>query len=323
VSVAARLDPGVANFRSPSGITHIEKEVSMFPSETGHPAAELEYQVFTVTRPGLNPDVPAGYESLMWVSNSATLIYGERDAVLVDTFLTLDQSLQLADQVEASGKNLTYIYITHGHGDHYFGISTLKDRFPNARAVALASVVDRIHQRLAGDIQLFSRVGQLPDDTCVPESLDGGLFELEGHALTPIEIGYTDVADSTSLHVPSIGLVAAGDVVYNGIHPYLSETTGQSRVEWSEALATLDALEPQAVVAGHKVPDHDDDPRNIAETRQYLRDFILLDETTDTARELFDAMIELYPDRANPGSLLGGANAAKREAEKGSPSADG
>jgi hypothetical protein len=30
-------------------------------------------------------------------------------------------------------------------------------------------------------------------------------------------------------------------------------------------------------------------------------------------------MIELYPDRVNPGSFWGGANAAKREAENGSP----
>jgi hypothetical protein len=68
------------------------------------------------------------------------------------------------------------------------------------------------------------------------------------------------------------------------------------------------------VVAGHKIPENDDDPQNIAATRQYLRDFIRLDQETDTPRALFDAMIELHPDRANPGSLWGGANAAKREA---------
>jgi len=52
----------------------------------------LRYKVFTATRPGLNRDLPPGKESLMWVANSATLIYGERDAVLVDSFLTVDQS---------------------------------------------------------------------------------------------------------------------------------------------------------------------------------------------------------------------------------------
>ena len=57
----------------------------------------------------------------------------------------------------------------------------------------------------------------------------------------------------------------------------------------------LEALKPQAVVAGHKVPENDDDPRIIAETRQYLRDFDRLDAATTTARELYDAMLESIP----------------------------
>ena len=82
----------------------------------------LAYKVFTVTRPGLNRDVPPGKESLQWVANSATLIHGERDAVLVDTFLTVEQSSGLADAIAASGKTLKAIYVTHAHGDHFFGI---------------------------------------------------------------------------------------------------------------------------------------------------------------------------------------------------------
>src|SRR6187200_1603239 len=96
----------------------------------------LQYRVFTARRPGLSRDLPDGYESLAWVANSATLIYGERDAVLVDTLLTIEQNVKLADQLAAAGKNLTAIYVTHGHGDHFFGISTLQERFPNVRAVA-------------------------------------------------------------------------------------------------------------------------------------------------------------------------------------------
>jgi glyoxylase-like metal-dependent hydrolase (beta-lactamase superfamily II) len=94
----------------------------------------LDHRVFTVTRPGLGRNLQPGYEPLMWVANSATLIYGEHDAVLVDTFLTNDQNAELVDRVAATGKNLSHIYITHGHGDHFFGIHALKERFPNARA---------------------------------------------------------------------------------------------------------------------------------------------------------------------------------------------
>jgi glyoxylase-like metal-dependent hydrolase (beta-lactamase superfamily II) len=114
------------------------------------------------------------------------------------------------------------------------------------------------------------------------------------------DTGFTDTADSTSLHVPSIGLIAAGDVVYNGIHPYLGESGAQKLLQWIDALDKLDSLNPRAVVAGHKVPDNDDDPKAITQTRNYLRDFVRLDQVTATPRQLFDAMIELYPDRANP-----------------------
>jgi len=135
---------------------------------------------------------------------------------------------------------------------------------------------------------------------------------LEGHKLVAINAGRTDTAHSTCLHVPSIGLIVGGDVVYNGIHPYLGETDTQSRTEWISTLDKLETLNPKAVIAGHKVPENDDNPRIIAETRQYLRDFNRLNTATKTARELYDAMLEIYPDRVNPGSLWGAANAAKK-----------
>src|SRR5436305_12264381 len=104
----------------------------------------LRYRVFTVARRCLNRDVPPGKASLMWVANSSTLIYGGQDAVLVDTFLTVEQSNGLADAIVASGKTLKAIYVTHAHGDHFFGIKVLQDRFPSAKALATPAVVARM-----------------------------------------------------------------------------------------------------------------------------------------------------------------------------------
>jgi len=278
----------------------------------------LKWDVLTSKRPGLSRDLPPGKEDLMWVSNSSTLIYGERNAILVDTFLTIDQSRVLLDWVIASGKNLTAIYLTHGHGDHVFGVGSILEHFPEARAVATPEVVAAIRAQVSPtSLEEFWRKlfpGQIPERLPVADPLSGNELELEGHKLVAVNTGRTDTAQSTCLHVPSIGLLVGGDVVYNGIHPYLAETTTESRQEWIAALDRLESLNPQAVIAGHKIPENEDDPRIIAETRQYLRDFNRLDETTTTVRELYDAMLELYPDRANPGSLWGGAKAAKQQA---------
>jgi glyoxylase-like metal-dependent hydrolase (beta-lactamase superfamily II) len=277
---------------------------------------DLHWKVLAVRRPGLSRDLPAGKEELMWVANSSTLIYGERDAVLVDTFLTTEQSRTLLDWVVASGKNLTQIYVAHGHGDHFFGLASLLERFPHARAVAMPDIVRAMHEHLSpASVENFWRrlfPGQIPDRLLAAEPLANHELDLEGHKLVAVNTGRTDTARSTCLYIPSIGLIVAGDAVYNGIHPYLGETDTQSRLEWISTLDKLEALEPKTVVAGHKVPENDDDPRIIAETRQYLGDFDRLNGRTTTARELYDAMLEIYPDRANPGSLWSAANIAKK-----------
>jgi hypothetical protein len=78
----------------------------------------------------------------------------------------------------------------------------------------------------------------------------GKVIDLEGHDLVVVEVGHSDTDDTTCLHVPSIGLVVAGDVAYNDVHLYLAESNAHTRREWIAALDTIEALHPQAVQAG-------------------------------------------------------------------------
>jgi glyoxylase-like metal-dependent hydrolase (beta-lactamase superfamily II) len=114
-------------------------------------------------------------------------------------------------------------------------------------------------------------------------------------------VGHTDTDYTTCLHVPSVGLVVAGDVAYNDVHLYLAQSNAQTRCEWIAALDKIESLNPRAVIAGHKQSGNDDNSKIIEETRQYTRDFDRVAGTTTTARGLYDKMLELYPDRVNPG----------------------
>jgi glyoxylase-like metal-dependent hydrolase (beta-lactamase superfamily II) len=278
-------------------------------------ASKLKWKLLTKKRGSSTQGIPAGKEHLAWVTNTVTLISGERDAILVDTFLSAQQSRELLDWVLESGENLVTVYVTHAHGDHFFGLKLLLDRFPNAKAVATAPVVASIQNQIKPD---FMRSfweprfpGQLPSQLIAPEVLDGDAFYLEGEALKVVELGHTDTSHSTALHVPSIGLVISGDCVYNDTHLYLAECDAKARDEWLQALDRIESLHAKAVVAGHGVLDPDSSPRHIDETRRYLRDFNACVATTSTALELYERMLALHPNRVNPGSLWAAAKVAK------------
>ncbi len=277
----------------------------------------LRWDVFvTPGIPVVTRDKPPGVSETLFQATASTLIYGVRDAVLVDAFMTVKQANALADWVAARGKNLTTVYITHGHGDHWFGLGTLLERFPNAKAVAMPNAVKVMRQNASPEalegVWKAAFPGQIPDRLVIAEELKGNVIDLEGHALVAVELGHTDTDYTTCLHVPSIGLVVAGDAAYNDVHLYLVESNAQTRREWIDALDKIEALNPRAVVASHKRPENEDDPRIIEQTRQYIRDFDRLAETTKTSQELYDKMLELHPNRVNPGwALWSSARAVK------------
>jgi glyoxylase-like metal-dependent hydrolase (beta-lactamase superfamily II) len=236
---------------------------------------------------------------------SSTLIYGERDAVLADPSWTVAQTEALGDWIERSGKRLACIYITHGHGDHWFGTAQLLERFPAATVYATQGTIRKMHQQ--ADSRPDSWDKDFPDligDTPVlaqPVPAEG--LDLEGNRLRAIEVGHTDTDDTTVLHVPSTGLVVAGDVAYNGVHLMLKEIGDADLQSWLAALDQVAALHPAAVVADHKNKDLPDDPVILDQTRQYLLDAQRLLGHRPSPREYFDQMAGKYPDRLNQAPL--------------------
>ena len=91
---------------------------------------ELGYDVFLVpAQPFVEPEAPRPGDPPSW-------------SPPVDALLTADQAERLGEWIAASGKRLTAIYLTRGHGDHFLGLPILLRRFPQARAIATRGTVD-------------------------------------------------------------------------------------------------------------------------------------------------------------------------------------
>jgi glyoxylase-like metal-dependent hydrolase (beta-lactamase superfamily II) len=260
-------------------------------------------------------DLAPGEKARYWSPISATLISGERDAVLVDALLTVGQADNLVEWIAAHDRNLAAVYITHGHGDHWFGLGAVLDRFPHARAFALPAAIEQM--RVGSTPEFLASFwtprfdGKIPRELVFPEPLEGTTIDLEGHELVVVDLGHTDTDQTSCLHVPDIGLVVAGDAVYNDVHLYLAESGPPGRRDWIAALDTIESLHPRSVIAGHQRAGRHGGPELIAETRQYIRDFDRIAETTATAQELYDQVLALYPDRINPDALRLSAQAVK------------
>jgi glyoxylase-like metal-dependent hydrolase (beta-lactamase superfamily II) len=276
----------------------------------------LQWEVFVSTQiPVVTSDLPPGASEMKWSPISSTLISGERDAVLVDTAITVDQNQKLVDWIAHSGKNLTAIYATHGHGDHFFGVNTIQKKFPKARFVATSEVIAVMRKQASVPvIELYWKPrfpGQIDSTLLIADELKDRVLELEGKQLISVPLGHTDTDSTTCLHVPSIGLAVCGDALYNDVHLHLGESNAEGRNEWIAALDTIESLKPVAAIAGHKRLGALDTPDNIEATRKYIRDFERVALHTKTVLELYDEMLAIYPERVNPAVLWYSAQAVK------------
>ena len=262
-----------------------------------NPAGNLTYDVFVNDPPPQDGVLPNG-EPKRFSPMASTLIYGGEDAVLTDPGMTEDQARMLGHWVAAKGRNVTDIFITHGHGDHWFAAGLLAERF-GARVVATAGTLAQMRGSVATRPLLWDKLyaGLIPPSPVTAVTVPDNRFTLEGHDLVMVDVGHGDADDNSVLHVPDLGLVIAGDVIYNGVHMYLGQSAVGGFGPWRDAIDKVESLGARHIVCGHQNSQLDDDAkRTIAETRQYLDDADELLRTENTAVGYFNAKIARYPD---------------------------
>ncbi len=241
-----------------------------------------------------------------WSPLSHTLIHGGGEALLTDPPITVGQADELIAWVKNHQVPLKYIYITHGHADHWLTTNHLVAAFPDVQVLTSQRILDRI-------------AGETPDGAVpglwstlfgeavptAPVNVNGEPFptdglRLGGEELFAHEVGHSDTDDTSILHVPSLDLMVAGDVIYNNVHQYVAEARDGGLEAWHRAIDQVDALHPTAVIAGHKDATRPDAASDIDKTRGYLDKAAEIIARSSDRAGFYAAVREAYPGRVNP-----------------------
>lgn len=274
--------------------------------------AELRCSVYIAPpTPAIRP--PPATSTGPWSSISCTLVYSAEEAVLIDTPITVQQTKDLIKWIDhiAPNRKLSYIYITHGHGDHFFGLPLLIQRFPEAVPVATYATVKHMEQQVQepyfSETWEYRFPGQIHKPFMLARPLSQSLkFRLQDRwDFQAIDCGHSDTYDSSILWVPDLKLAVCGDVVYGQVHQMLFEAnTKAKRQEWIRAIEKIEALKPSYVVPGHRQAEEIDGIWHLASTKKYIEDFEnIVQGNPKDVKEVVMKMMDLYPDRFNPNAL--------------------
>ncbi|KAH8809195.1 beta-lactamase-like protein [Xylogone sp. PMI_703] len=261
------------------------------------------------------PPAPVVYQNtsgLTFSPTAFTLIHSKNEAVLVDSPVAVWQGEALADWITKTipKKKLTAVYITHGHGDHFYSASVIQERFPGVQVLVNRDVYQ--HMLAQYDPSFFNLVwgslypGQI-NNTVYPVRFlpPNGTFSLEGHTLQSIEVGQGDTYNSTVLYVPDVDLVVGGDMIFGRCHQFLAEdVTSELITLWGRSLDRIAALNPKVVIPSHMQPQDGYAPSHIRETKNYIFVWDSMRARARSWQELADSMSNIFPDRIGEFILL-------------------
>jgi glyoxylase-like metal-dependent hydrolase (beta-lactamase superfamily II) len=192
--------------------------------------------------------------SYLGFNSNSTLIYGEKDAILVDASQLLSDTHRMVSQIIPMRKNLTHIYVSHFHPDHHFGLEVLHFAFPKAKIVALPTAVKDIVFTSTDKVDMWAidRFGpDIPTRTTIPMPLHEPRLELEGEELLLYDDWEGDSIDNSVVWIPSIKVVCATDVAFHDCNLWPIESNVQRREKWRKDIAKLMDFDPRIVIPGH------------------------------------------------------------------------
>lgn len=207
-------------------------------------------------------------------SVGSVIVMGKKDAVVLDAQWSLSNGHRLAAEIFETGKNLKYIYVTHAHPDHYFGLGPITEAFPNAKVIALPEVASTINKQMFGKIDHWKDIigpTNVPTKAVNIEPMSENYIELEGERIEIIPKVMGDLKYNTVVWIPSIKTLYGSDVLFNESHPFTCEITAEERQQWLADVERIEKLGAEVIIPGHQKPGMPFDSSCFTFMKEYLK----------------------------------------------------
>jgi glyoxylase-like metal-dependent hydrolase (beta-lactamase superfamily II) len=168
------------------------------------------------------------------------LVVGKKKVLLIDAQFTKEDATKLADTIEATGKELESVFISHGHPDHYFGLETIQARFPKAKLLTTPEVLEDMKETAKAKFDYWKPIYKenLASKLVFPVATSATTLSLEGQKIEISQVKGAEAHSQNVLRIPSLNALFTGDLVYSGVHLWLAE--GRP-TQWKQALNKLKA----------------------------------------------------------------------------------
>lgn len=251
---------------------------------------------FAAGQQGFSIKVFTSPDDQFWVNS--VIIEGADEVMLVDAQLTKTNAERVLQEIKATKKPLSIIYITHEHADHFLGLEVFKEAYPSVRIVANSAVTDRINKVYQEKLDKWQKIlGSGATSRVVAISrFDGDFIEFEGEKIEVLKNIRGDTDENTMLWIPGQRILIAGDVLFNNMHVYTAETENEARGKWLNSLQKIRELKPSVVIPGHsKVGAPLDASTAVDFTENYLLVFEEELKKAKDADSLINAMKQKFP----------------------------
>lgn len=278
--------------------------------------------VIGLTSCAKSPDKPLTYEVYNageqgGFAVSSTILYGKKEAMLVDAQFSQQDAQVIADKIAASGKKLTTVYISYPEADYYFGLQTIKARFPDAKVIATAETVKSIQETSDAKLAFWGRITpeKVPTQIVIPEVMSSQQIVFDGKMID-VKSGTGQYQQGAYLWIPSLKLVAGGALTFYNMHPWVANAeTGQARQDWVNTLDAMYQLQPEVVVPAHYVGEFVKGPEALLFSRDYVHVFDQVLASQQNAERVITNMEKLYPNLSAKENLITGVKLLKGDYE--------